>query len=68
MLLLCKLLVENIVPKEPKGAIDAYQQAQDKKRALVGKWDIDKADPKPKADRLWHAVTYCTQSLPNESG
>merc|ERR1712205_25013 len=35
--LLCKLLVENIVPvrKEPKGAIAAYQQAQDKKRALV---------------------------------
>lgn len=46
LLLLCKLLVENIVPvpKEPKGAIDAYQQAQDKKRALVDKWGIDKAD------------------------
>merc|ERR1712216_786928 len=44
LLFLCKLFVENIVPKEPKGAIDAYQQAEDQKRALLEKWGIDKAD------------------------
>jgi hypothetical protein len=40
-LFLCKLFVENIVPKEPHGAIDAYQQAEDKKRKLLEKWGID---------------------------
>ena len=44
LLFLCKLLVENIVPKEPTAAIDAYQQAQDKKRALLDKCGIDKED------------------------
>ena len=44
LLFLCKLVVENIVTKEPKGAINAYQQAEDKNRALLEKWGIDKAD------------------------
>jgi len=40
-LFLCKLFVENIVPKEPRGAIEAYEKAEDQKRKLLEKWGID---------------------------
>jgi len=43
-LFICKLFVENIIPKEPVAAIDAYNQAEDTKHERLAYWGIDKAE------------------------
>eukprot|EP00277_Geminigera_cryophila_P032750 CAMPEP_0173127242 /NCGR_PEP_ID=MMETSP1102-20130122/57666_1 /TAXON_ID=49646 /ORGANISM="Geminigera sp., Strain Caron Lab Isolate" /LENGTH=463 /DNA_ID=CAMNT_0014036805 /DNA_START=42 /DNA_END=1433 /DNA_ORIENTATION=+ len=42
-LFLCKLFVENIIPKEPISAIATYEQGEDRKRQTLEYWGIEHA-------------------------